>query len=211
MIIDWDRIETTYNAMVLGKSKTQVTEPLMAISASYENGIFDEEFEPVVVCDHSQTAITINDHDAIIYFNFRSDRAREMTKAFMQNDFKGFNREKILQDLYFVTMTEYEKGLPVHVAFPPEIVSTPLAKVISDNGSKQIHIAETEKYAHVTFFFNGGIEKPYSGEEYVMVPSPRIASYDKQPEMSSYEITKKVLEAINSGIVSVYFSKLCHA
>jgi 2,3-bisphosphoglycerate-independent phosphoglycerate mutase len=196
----WDRIEAAYKAMVLGKAKEQFADPLVAISTSYENGIFDEELEPVVISNNAQTPVTINDHDAVIYFNFRSDRAREMTKAFVQSDFKGFVREKTLQDIYFVTMTEYEKELPVQVAFPPEIVSMPLAKVISDNGSKQIHIAETEKYAHVTFFFNGGIEKPFSGEEHVMVSSPKISSYDKQPEMSSYEITKKVVESITSGL-----------
>lgn len=195
----WNRISAAYQAMVLGKAEVVHSDPVEAINQSYEQGIFDEEFVPTVIVDNQQKPAVIGDNDAIIYFNFRSDRAREMTKAFVLNEFNGFNREKICQNLFFVTMTEYEKDLPVTIAFPPEIVSLPLAKVISENGGKQIHIAETEKYAHVTFFFNGGVEKPFAGEEHVMVPSPKISSYDKKPEMSAYEATKKVLAAVNKG------------
>lgn len=195
----WDRIEAAYNAMVLGQASVSASDALTAITNSYEQGVFDEELVPTTIVEENKPPITINDHDAIIYFNFRSDRAREMTKAFVLPDFSGFKRQKILQDVFFVTMTEYEKGLPVQIAFPPEVVSMPLAKVIAESGSRQIHIAETEKYAHVTFFFNGGVEKPFAGEEHVMVPSPKIASYDTQPEMSAYEVTKKVLDAVQSG------------
>lgn len=195
----WDRISAAYNAMVLGKAQFIHNDPIEAINQSYERGTFDEEFVPTVILDNQQKPSVINDNDAVIYFNFRSDRAREMTKALVLKEFNGFNREKVCQNLFFVSMTEYEKDLPVTIAFPPEVVSMPLAKVISENGGKQIHIAETEKYAHVTFFFNGGIEKPFVGEEHVMVPSPRISSYDKKPEMSSYEITKKVISSVNQG------------
>lgn len=195
----WDRVAAAYNAIVKGAAQYTATDPVAAVQASYERGVFDEEFEPTVITDAQGKATVVDDNDAVIYFNFRTDRAREMTKAFVLDKFDGFDRGQRPTNLAFITMTEYEKGLPVKVAFPPEIVSQPLAKVISENGGKQIHIAETEKYAHVTFFFNGGIEKPFAGEEHVMVPSPRIATYDKQPEMSSYEITKKVVAAIESG------------
>ncbi len=195
----WERIELTYRAMVLGEAKYSSSDPLRAVEESYQRGVFDEEFEPTVILDQKNQPVLISNNDAIIYFNFRSDRAREMTKAFVQTDFTGFTRSKVCQNIFFTTMTEYEKDLPVAIAFPPEVVSMPLAKVISENGGRQIHIAETEKYAHVTFFFNGGIEKPFDGEEHIMVPSPKISSYDKKPEMSAYEVTKKVIEAINQG------------
>lgn len=195
----WDRIAKVYDAMVLGKAEFVYTDPVEAVNKSYESGVFDEEFVPTIIVDENKNPNLISDNDAVIYFNFRSDRARELTKAMVLDNFTGFTREKVCRNLFFVTMTEYEKDLPVKIAFPPEIVSIPLAKVISDNGGKQIHIAETEKYAHVTFFFNGGIEKPFPGEEHVMVPSPKISSYDKKPEMSAYEVTKKVVAAINKG------------
>lgn len=194
----WDRVAAVYEAITQGKAPKQSSDPLKVLQESYDKGIFDEEFEPTVITKNDKPVVTVNDNDAIIYFNFRSDRARELTKAFILPKFEGFKRKKVCQNLNFVTMTEYENGLPVFVAYPPEIVSEPLAKVISDNGLKQVHIAETEKYAHVTFFFNGGVEKPWPGEEHVMVPSPRIASYAKQPEMSSLVINKKLLEIIEA-------------
>jgi len=137
----------------------------------------------------------ISHQDAVIFFNFRADRARELTKAFVLPGFAKFPRE-YLSGLYFITMTEYEKDLPVEVAFPPETIDTPLAKVIAEAGLKQLHIAETEKYAHVTFFFNGGQEKAFVGEERILIPSPRVDSYADKPEMSAKEITQRAIKEI---------------
>ena len=132
---------------------------------------------------------------SVIFFNFRADRARELTRAFVLDDFKGFNREKI-QNLFFVTMTEYEKDLPVKIAFPKELIDYPLARVISDCELNQFHLAETQKYAHVTFFFNGGREEPYPGEERKLIPSPVIASFADQPEMSAPEVSEELIKAL---------------
>jgi 2,3-bisphosphoglycerate-independent phosphoglycerate mutase len=131
----------------------------------------------------------------LIFFNFRSDRAREITKALVLPGFEKFPRS-YLENIYFVAMTEYEKDLPVEIAFLPETISEPLAKVLADNGLRQLHLAETEKYAHVTFFFNGGREAPFENETRILVPSPRISAYDKSPEMSARLITKKASEVI---------------
>jgi len=194
----WDRIQATYEAMVGGKGK-QAVDSMQAVEESYHQGIFDEEFQPTVIMSGDMPTALVSDNDAVIYFNFRTDRARQLTKAFVLKELPGFERSRVCQNLFFVTMTEYEKGLPVTVAFPPEVISEPLAKVISDHGKKQVHLAETEKYAHVTFFFNGGIEKPFPGEEHVMVPSPRVASYAERPEMSAPEVTKKLLQFLDGG------------
>jgi len=191
----WERIELAYRAMSNGESTEKFDDPLAAIQASYDKKIYDEEFVPTVITAGGQPVATISEGDSVVYFNFRSDRARELTKAFVLPGFDKFNR-LYLKDLYFVTMTEFEKDLPVEIAFPPDLILEPLAKVISDAGLKQLHIAETEKYAHVTFFFNGGKEEAYPGEDRVLIPSPRVASYDQKPEMSAKEITKKLIELI---------------
>jgi 2,3-bisphosphoglycerate-independent phosphoglycerate mutase len=192
----WERVVLAYNALVKGEAKEKFSDPTEAIRASYDSKIYDEEFLPTIITgDDSGPLATIKDKDAVIFFNFRSDRGRELTKAFVLPGFDKFERE-YFKNLFFVTMTEYEKDLPVEVAFPPETIDEPLARVISAAGLKQLHIAETEKYAHVTFFFNGGIEKEFPGEERILVPSPRVASYADKPEMSAKEIAKKVTEAV---------------
>jgi len=194
----WERIEQSYLAMTMGLAEKEYKDPLQAIDDSYKDDVYDEEFKPVVIIDEQgQAKSKIKDNDAVIFFNFRSDRAREITKAFVAEDFKGFNREKI-KNLFFVSMTEYEKELPVEIAFAPEIITTCLAKVLSENSLGQMHIAETEKYAHVTFFFNGGQETVYPGEKRILIPSPRIASYIQKPEMSAPEIAHQVLWGIGS-------------
>jgi 2,3-bisphosphoglycerate-independent phosphoglycerate mutase len=142
---------------------------------------------------------TLGDGDAVIFFNFRTDRGRQLTRAITVPDFSGFDRGRQLHDLYYVTLTEYEAALPVNVAFPPKDVEEPLAKVVSDAGLTQFHTAETEKYAHVTFFLNGGREEPFPGEDRVLIPSPRVATYDLQPEMSARPVTDEVVKAIGSG------------
>ncbi|MFA5029426.1 MAG: 2,3-bisphosphoglycerate-independent phosphoglycerate mutase [Patescibacteria group bacterium] len=191
----WERIILAYNAMVKGEAENKFTDPLKAVQSSYDKKIYDEEFVPTVIIKNNSPVGTIKAGDSVIFFNFRSDRAREITKAFVLPGFEKFPRQ-YLKDLYFVSMTEYEKELPVEVAFPPENITEPLAKVIAAAGLKQLHIAETEKYAHVTFFFNGGLEEQFTGEERILVPSPRVASYAQKPEMSAKEVTKKIVKEI---------------
>ncbi|MFA6170985.1 MAG: 2,3-bisphosphoglycerate-independent phosphoglycerate mutase [Patescibacteria group bacterium] len=194
----WDRVEKAYRAMALGKGKT-AADPVKAIAESYDKKIYDEEFVPTVITDaEGKPEGKIEDHDAVIFFNFRPDRAREITKALTLPAFNKFSRPAI-NDLYFAGFTEYEKELPAGVAFSEEPVKNTLGEVISKAGLKQLRIAETEKYAHVTYFFNGGREEKGEGEDHVLVPSPRIDSYDLKPEMSAFALTKKVEEAIEGG------------
>lgn len=191
----WERIEKAYHAMALGEG-TQATDPLAAIDASYASGVFDEEFVPTVLTNGlGEPAAKIQGGDAVIFFNFRNDRARQLTEAFALPGFAKFERQ-YLANLFFVTMTEYEKNLPVTIAFPPEEVSMSFSRVLSERGLRQLHIAETEKYAHVTFFFNGGKEDPFPGEDRVLIPSPQVASYAEKPEMSAGEMTERILSEI---------------
>ncbi|WKZ29049.1 MAG: 2,3-bisphosphoglycerate-independent phosphoglycerate mutase [Patescibacteria group bacterium] len=194
----WDRIEKAYRAMVEGKADATSDDPLAAIRASYEAKVYDEEFVPTVITENGAPVATIGAGDAVIVFNYRPDRSREITRALALPDFDKFARPQV-SDLLVITMTEYEKGFPVEVAFPPEPISTCLAKVISDAGMKQLHIAETEKYAHVTFFLNGMKEDPFRGEDRVIIPSPQVSSYDQQPEMSAPLITERIVKEINAG------------
>lgn len=189
----WDRVARAYNAMALGEGE-KASDPIEALKASYAKEVYDEQFVPMVVDAEG----LVKDGDAAIFFNFRPDRARELTKAFVLPSFDKFPRQGI-KDLLFVTMAEYEAGLPVDVAYPPEQVQNCLAKVLSDAGLRQLHIAETEKYAHVTFFLNGTFEQPFPGEDRVIVPSPQVSSYDQAPAMSALEVTDRVVKAIQSG------------
>ncbi|MFC1638919.1 2,3-bisphosphoglycerate-independent phosphoglycerate mutase [Patescibacteria group bacterium] len=193
----WDRIEKSYNAIV-GKAGDQSDDPIKAFEESYAREVYDEEFIPTIITKGGKPAGPVKDGDAVVFANFRPDRARQIAKAFAVPSFAKFERE-YMPKLYFGCMAEYEKGLPVKVAFPPEIVETCLARVISDAGLKQLHIAETEKYAHVTFFLNGMREEPFEGEERVIIPSPRVASYDLEPPMSTPAITERMLEEIEKG------------
>jgi len=194
----WDRVEKAYRAIAEGIG-ARAEDPLEAIKASYENKVFDEELVPTVMTENNRPVAVVGPDDAIIFWNFREDRTRELTKAFVQADFDKF--ERVYQpDIFFVTMTEYEKGLPTHVAFAPDIVTECLAKVVSDAGLRQLHLAETEKYAHVTFFMNGQREEAFPGEERILVPSPRVASYDQKPEMSEAEVTAKAVGAIHEDL-----------
>ena len=189
----WDRLERAYDAMVYGEG-IQNPDPVAAIRESYQNGVTDEFVEPVV-CDKEGT---ISDNDAIIFFNYRPDRAREITRAFVDPAFDGFQREYF--PVTYVCNTEYDATMPnVLVAFPRITIHNGLGEYLSKLGLTQLRIAETEKYAHVTFFFNGGVEAPYPGEDRVLVASPKVATYDLQPEMSAYEVTEKCVERIESG------------
>jgi 2,3-bisphosphoglycerate-independent phosphoglycerate mutase len=194
----WDRIQKAYDAMVLGKGN-QATDPLQAMKESYAKEVYDEEFVPTVIMDGEEPVGFVEKNDAIIFFNFRPDRARELTKAFVLSDFSEFERAKV-EGLFSVTMAEFEQGLPVEIAFPPEIVENCLAQTLSARGLKQLHIAETEKYAHVTFFLNGAREKLFEGEERVIIPSPKVSSYDLEPAMSAREITSRVIKEMREDV-----------
>lgn len=191
----WDRIEKAYLAMTKSEGLA-AKDAIEALEASYANNIFDEEFIPTVIHGRLGKPIAaVSNGDAIIFFNFRADRARQLTKAFVEDNFTGFNRADKL-NVFFVTMAEYEKNLPVAVAYPPDLINECLAKVVSDNGLRQLHIAETEKYAHVTFFLNGQKEEPFPGEDRVIIPSPHVPSYDQKPEMAAREITDRAVKEI---------------
>ncbi|OGH73384.1 MAG: phosphoglycerate mutase (2,3-diphosphoglycerate-independent) [Candidatus Magasanikbacteria bacterium RIFCSPHIGHO2_02_FULL_51_14] len=206
----WDRVEKAYRAMAEGRADAYDKNPIDAIKASYEKQVFDEEFVPVVIGKEGHPTATVAENDAVIFFNFRPDRARELTQAFVLPGFTKFERG-YLKNLFFVTMTEYEKEIPVTVAYPPEIVHNCLAEVVSSAGLAQLHIAETEKYAHITFFLNGTVEDPFKGEERTIIPSPRVATYDKVPEMSANEITKEVLKAIKDETYDAIFINYANA
>ena len=189
----WDRLETAYDALVYGEG-VQNPDPVAAIEESYKNGVTDEFVEPII-CDRDGM---ISDHDSIIFFNYRPDRARELTRAFVDPEFDGFKREFF--PVTYVCNTEYDASMPnVSVAFPRISVKNGLGEYLSKMGMTQLRIAETEKYAHVTFFFNGGVEEQFPGEDRVLVPSPKVATYDLQPEMSACEVTEKCVERIESG------------
>ncbi|MGI6177140.1 MAG: 2,3-bisphosphoglycerate-independent phosphoglycerate mutase [Eubacterium sp.] len=196
----WDRVKKAYDAMVLREGR-QAESAFDAIDKAYANGENDEFVVPTCVCPEGfdSSAMAVKDGDGIIMFNFRPDRAREITRAFVDPDFDGFERTTAPKDISYTCMTEYDAEMPnVLVAYPPEHYKNTLGEYLSSLGFKQLRIAETEKYAHVTFFFNGGVEEPNPGEDRILVPSPKVATYDLQPEMSAYIVTEKVLEAIAS-------------
>ena len=192
----WEREKLAYDAMVNGVGPKSIS-PISAIEESYQKEVFDEFVEPTVICNNQGAPVaTIAEHDSVIFFNFRPDRARQITRTLVDENFNEFETKKL--NLYFVTFTQYDETLPnVHVAFKPVVLENTFGEYISKQGYNQLRIAETEKYAHVTFFFNGGEEKVYEGEERMLVNSPKVATYDLQPEMSANEVTEKVIEAIN--------------
>ena len=194
----WDRVEAAYDAMVYGEGAAINPVPVAAVKNAYANGVTDEFVEPVI-CDPDGT---ISDHDSVIFFNFRPDRAREITRTFVDPDFNGFTRQYF--PVTFVCTTEYDATMPnVEVAYPRLSVRNGLGEYLSSMGLTQLRIAETEKYAHVTFFFNGGVETQFPGEDRVLVPSPKVATYDLQPEMSADEVADKCVERIESGAYDV--------
>ena len=187
----WERVELAYNAMVLGKGEVSAS-AVEAIDKSYHDNKTDEFVLPSVVDSEG----TIKNGDSVIFFNFRPDRAREITRAINDKEFTGFNREAL--DLTFVTLTQYDKTLEgVNVAYRPEGINNTLGEYVSNKGLNQLRIAETEKYAHVTFFFNGGVEKEYPGEDRALIASPKVATYDLKPEMSAHEVTDELLKRLD--------------
>ena len=197
----WQRIQKAYDALVNGVGN-KATSAISAIEASYQKEVFDEFVEPTVIYSGDSPVATIQNNDSVIFFNFRPDRAREITRTLVDPDFKEFETKKM--NLYFVCFRQYDETIPnVEIAFKPETLKNTFGEYISNLGLTQLRIAETEKYAHVTFFFNGGEEKQYPGEDRILVPSPKVETYDMQPEMSAEEVTVKVVEAIKSGKYNV--------
>jgi 2,3-bisphosphoglycerate-independent phosphoglycerate mutase len=223
----WERTKIAYNALVLGKGVHAET-PQEGIQKAYKSGKTDEFIEPIII----KNGGLISDHDGVIFFNFRIDRPRQLTKAFILPDFETlkikkaafdpyaerygihqyqvpgktttFKREKVIKNLFFVAMTEYEKGLPMHVAYIPEVVDFPLSRLIAEKNLQQFHTAETEKERHVTYYFNGRREGPFPGEEWLKISSPHVDSYDLKPAMSAPEVNKKLIEKIKMRIHSFY-------
>ena len=191
----FERVVKAYSAMVYGEGEYN-PDPVAAMQASYDAGVTDEFIVPVVITKDA----CIQENDSIILANFRPDRAREITRTFVDPDFTGFERRNGCFPVYYVCMTQYDATMPnVHIAFKPQSLTNTFGEYIAENGLTQLRIAETEKYAHVTFFFNGGVEAPYKNEERDLIASPKVATYDLQPEMSAYKVCDKVVEEIKSG------------
>jgi 2,3-bisphosphoglycerate-independent phosphoglycerate mutase len=200
----WERIELAYRALAHGEAPTRTSDPLAALEKSYQQGVTDEFVQPIVVTrgegPAAQPVGTIHDEDAVIFFNFRADRARQMTYALAAPDFDKFTDAHRPKNLFYVAMTQYDKKWPcLNYVISPEKLEQILAQVFAELDYKNLRCAETEKYAHVTYFFNGGVEKPFGGEERILVPSPKVATYDLKPEMSAAGITETVVNAIEKG------------
>ncbi len=194
---NWDRTAKAYNLLTKGEGE-KISDPIEFLKKSYEKKVFDEYIEPTVVVENDQPVATIKDNDAVIFFNFREDRARQISFAFTDPEFKGFERKPVA-NLVFVAMTQYEKSLKADIAFPPDEVGSSLGGVLSANNLAQYRIAETEKFAHVTYFFNSGAEEAFPGEDREIVPSKVADTFDKVPEMSADEITQKALTALTKN------------
>lgn len=191
----WNRVEMAYNLLVNGQSEFHANSASEAVEAAYERGENDEFIKPTVIGE----AAPINEGDAVIFMNYRADRARELTQAMTGDDFSGFSRETFAST-HFVCLTEYKEEYNLPCAYPPQVINNTLGGYLSDLGMSQLRIAETEKYAHVTFFFNGGVETPLPGEDRTLIQSPDVATYDLQPEMSAPELTDALVDSINSGM-----------
>ncbi|MBQ9832725.1 MAG: 2,3-bisphosphoglycerate-independent phosphoglycerate mutase [Clostridia bacterium] len=195
----YERVEKAYAAMVYGEG-VYAEDALQAMQASYDDGVTDEFVVPTVITKNGKPIASISANDSVIFFNFRPDRAREISRAFIFSDFDGFERRNGFFPLYYVSMTQYDKtfGDRLKVAFKPDSLKNTLGEYLSTLGKTQLRIAETEKYAHVTFFFNGGVEAPNDGEDRALIPSPKVATYDLKPEMSAYEVAKEAVKRIES-------------
>ncbi len=195
----WERVQVAYDLLTKGTADIVASTPMDALHAAYEQDKDDEFCPAASVRADSAEPVTIQDGDAVVFMNFRPDRARELTRAFVQKDLESDLDRTVRPELSgFVSLTEYASDIPCDVAYPPENLTNTLGEVISNRGGKQLRIAETEKYAHVTFFFSGGQEAEYEGETRILVPSPKVATYDLQPEMSAPEVTEKLVAAIKS-------------
>jgi 2,3-bisphosphoglycerate-independent phosphoglycerate mutase len=233
----WERIEKAYNSLTVG-GDNKTTDPIASIQSQYDSGVTDEFIEPIAVCREDGSPKVINDNDAAIFFNYRIDRPRELTRAFVMRDFeqgitqtafdpytekyektniqkqpvgtRTFQRQKKVSNLYFVTMTQYEENLPTDVAFPPQNIKNPLCKVIANRGLRQLRTTETEKERFVTYYMNGQQEVLYPGEDRVILPSKGVKSYDQAPEMSSKEIASEMIKRIEQDMYDVVIANLCN-
>ncbi|MDO9225161.1 MAG: 2,3-bisphosphoglycerate-independent phosphoglycerate mutase [Pseudomonadota bacterium] len=194
----WDRVKIAFDLVTLGKAEYQAPSAALGLEMAYARGETDEFVKPTAIVPKGGEPVRMRDGDAIVFMNFRSDRAREITKAFIETGFSGFEREYVPKLSNYCTLTGYSEEFDVPVAFPPERVRNGFGEYIANLGLRQLRIAETEKYPHVTYFFNGGEETVYPGEDRIMVKSPHVATYDMKPEMSAFEVTDKLVEAIKS-------------
>lgn len=195
---NWDRVEKAYDSLVTGDG-IKAESATQALQESYDNGKTDEFVEPTVICKDGQPLSLVKANDSVIFFNFRPDRAREMTRAFCDDKFTGFERKTGFIPLTFVCFKDYDESIPnKKVAFKKENIKNTFGEFLANHGKKQLRLAETEKYAHVTFFFNGGVEEPNKGEDRILVKSPKVATYDLQPEMSAPQVCEKLVDAIKS-------------
>ncbi|HUK90279.1 MAG TPA: 2,3-bisphosphoglycerate-independent phosphoglycerate mutase [Blastocatellia bacterium] len=205
----WDRIEKAYRLLTLGEGRLR-TDPVEAINEYYSEGVTDEFMKPIAIAGPDGVPIAVvRDGDSVLFFNFRADRARELTMAFTQNDFTGFERPR--RDIRYACMTQYDQNFPLPIAFGPVHHDMILADVMAKHGLRNLRIAETEKYAHVTFFFNGGVEAEFPGEQRILIPSPKVATYDLKPEMSAPGVTDQVVKAVESGEFDVLIVNYANA
>ncbi len=195
----WQRIQSAYDLLTLGKAEFNAPDATTGLEMAYERGETDEFISATTITPDGSDPVRIEDGDVIVFMNYRSDRARQITRTFIEDDFDGFERAARPKIASFISLTEYNKHFHIPVAFPPEHINNSFGEYISSIGLRQLRIAETEKYAHVTFFFNGGDETAFAGEDRIMIPSPDVATYDLKPEMSAAEVTDKLCEAIRSG------------
>lgn len=203
----WDRVQQAYDLLTLGNTELRFADAQTALQAAYDRDENDEFVKASVIAADSEQPATVNDGDCLLFMNFRPDRARELSRAFVEPEFKGFQRARVPALSSFVQTTEYASDIDAPIAFPPEDLVNSFGEVVSKAHKRQLRIAETEKYAHVTFFFSGGQEDCYSGEDRILVPSPDVETYDLKPEMSAVEVTDKLIEAIESG---QYDSIICN-
>lgn len=195
----WDRVQRAYNLIVKGDAEFHADSAINALNAAYERGETDEFVLPTAILDANQQVVTLAPQDSVVFMNFRADRAREISQAITATDFNGFERNHAPHSGYFCTLTEYHQDFDYDVAFPSTDMKNGLGEVLANLGMTQLRLAETEKYAHVTFFLNGGIDTPFAGEDRILVPSPQVRTYDLQPEMSAPEVTDHLVAAITGG------------
>jgi 2,3-bisphosphoglycerate-independent phosphoglycerate mutase len=195
----WDRVEKAYDLIVSGQAEFKAATALEGLKAAYDRGETDEFVATTSIVSDGQKPVHLENGDVVVFMNFRADRAREISKAINDADFSGFERKEVRKLGSYVTLTEYHQNFTYPIAFPPQTITNTLGEVLSRQGLKQLRLAETEKYAHVTFFFNGGIDEPFEGESRILIPSPQVKTYDLQPEMSAAEVTDEMVKAIEGG------------
>jgi 2,3-bisphosphoglycerate-independent phosphoglycerate mutase len=195
----WERVAAAYNLIACGEGQYSASSAVAGLQAAYQRDENDEFVSPTVIADSEDRAVQVNDGDSLIFMNFRADRARQFTRCFTEPGFEGFERKKIIKDSEFVTLTEYAADIDAPSAFPPEELNNVLGEWLEKHQKTQLRISETEKYAHVTFFFSGGREDTFAGEQRILVPSPKVATYDLQPQMNSEKLTDELVAAIEGG------------